>query len=316
MTGDTQSTQAELSWFTPGLQEIMAVPFSPNTTENDTAALLAWMDFTETIASTGTSCIFGTDCPSGICDNGVCQEHDNPELRGIGATPLGKSLFYAGEYLRHFVLVEGQPCGTDSDCGSPNHTCVEGACHDPYAECRPTSIILFTDGIETVNDNLATFFHPRVQAKRLHFGLGCSSDADCLNEATCVSGICEPPAWLGLPEKQCNSITMACDSNADCPDFNCGKSLPCPGKCETTAIGVTSPAANHIKDYQGNPLPITIHVVDASGYANGNALIATYGGGEHVSVAFDDLDQLVSQLTTLFDTKDDSPCGSSANGSP
>ena len=115
-----------------------------------------------------------------------CVVTTNAELRAVGATPIGKSLFYASEYLRHFVLVEGQFCEEDADCASSNHSCVDGQCHDEFAYCRENVIVLFSDGAETENVHIDDFFHPRVQAKRLFYGLGCQTDADCLSGAMCL----------------------------------------------------------------------------------------------------------------------------------
>ena len=180
---------------------------------------MEWVDFDEVYDISETECTLSLNCPSEAgkawCIGQKCAVLVEPELHATGGTPLGRSLFYAGEILRHLVVAEGRPCSADSDCGSPHYTCVEGACRDPYRACRPNLIVMFTDGGESFDNFPETFFHPQVQAKRLHYGLGCTSDADCLNGAACVSGICELPEVV--PSQVCHLTDVPCSSNLDCP---------------------------------------------------------------------------------------------------
>ena len=225
-------------------------------------------------------------------------------------TPLGKSLFYAGEYLRHQVLVEGKPCVQDQDCGSPHYTCEAGACHDPYGHCRDHIIILFSDGVETRNVPTADFFNPRVQAKRLHFGLGCDSDVDCLSGATCHSGICRAPADLGnSAQLVCDAGETPCSSDGDCED-PCSGWGGCPGDCAPTEPLITSTLnGNHLTDFNGKPMAVRVHVVDASGVEGNNSLVAVYGGGQHFDVNLNNPEELVASVYEILgDTKDTTPC--------
>ena len=219
MTGDNNQKAPPLGgWFSSSIDEILPFPFV-SAGETDLKVLAEWFDFVESASATQGSCFDSAQCAGGPCMNGQCHFFINPELRAVGATPIGKSLFYAGEYLRHFVLVEGKPCQDTVDCGSPHHTCVEGKCHDPYHDCRPTVIIAFTDGDETENVHINDFFHPRVQAKRLHFGLGCQTPEDCLAGATCDAGLCQPPE--GTIEEEalvCESAGVPCTQKSDCVD--------------------------------------------------------------------------------------------------
>ena len=259
------------AWFADRMWEVIAEPF-PDSRTTDTEALLSWVDFSEALTPVGPSCDVPMDCKTGTCLAGECQGHSDPELRAVGGTPLGRSLFYAGEYLRHFVLVEGRPCAGDVDCASPHHTCQAGRCRDPWASCRPNVVILLTDGGESVAKSPGDFFHPHVQAKRMHFGLGCETPADCVADATCEYGTCRAP----------------------------GPSIGSP-------VGgyVDSEGADRLTDAEGTPVSVTVHVVDASG--NGgqatNELIALWGGGQHVPVDFDDLDSLVQGFIPLLDVK-------------
>ena len=303
MSGDTGATYADLSWFEPNLPQILCVPFSDGPT-SDLAALTQWVDFEETLVDTGDGCFSNFNCASNICKNQTCWEHGNPELRGAGPTPMGKSLFYAGEYLKNYVLVDGKPCEIDTDCGSPHYGCVDGACKDPHLACRSTAIILFTDGIETEFEKTLSFFNPRVQAKRLHYGLGCTTDADCLSGATCIAETCRFPGEDLITELQCNAFAAGCETDADCPAFQCGLAIPCAGTCEVATVQHKDPGgANTLVSLGGTPLPVTVHVVDASGFEGANELMATYGGGAFVPVDLLNIDDLVTQLVTLVDTK-------------
>jgi hypothetical protein len=59
----------------------------------------------------------------------------------------------------------------------------------------------------------------------------------------------------------------------------------------------------------GNPVPVRIHVVDASGIAGNNSLVATYGGGQYFDVNLDNPEELVASVYEILgDTKDATPC--------
>jgi len=319
MTGDIDPTKhlaPAFGWFGQNLDEILLVPF-PESGETDLDALGLWLDGVETATLTGPSCLLSEDCPGGPCLhdvaplNYICAELQNPELRAVGGTPLGKSLFYAGEYLRSFVFVDGKACVIDSDCQSSNHTCQSGTCHDPFAECRPTVIIAFTDGEETENVHVDDFFHPRVQAKRLHYGLGCQSDDDCLSGATCGGFRCVPPSGdVDEAATICETGGGPCTTTSDCPD-PCATWTSCQGYCTTAQVDVTDGnGSDHLFSHSGASRAVTVHVVDASGSAGANEYVASYGGGMHFSVDLADPEVLVSTVTSIIgDTKSAGPCG-------
>ncbi|MGB0591830.1 MAG: hypothetical protein ACPGU1_19295 [Myxococcota bacterium] len=303
MSGDNHAPETELDWFTSQLHQTLCTGFS-ETSESNLEDMARWLDFEETLAPTGQGCSAFWDCEFELCDGGQCWSHTNPELRGTGPTPLGKSLFYAGEYLRHLVLNEGKPCGVDADCNSPHYACVSGACRDPFFSCRETSIILFTDGFETVYESTEEFFNPLVQAKRLHYGLACVSDEDCLSGADCVDGGCRFEGEGGLPQMQCNAYESPCTTDDDCAEFECGKEAPCEGSCQDVTVDLFAPEwSNHLASAEGAPLPITVHVIDASGTVGSNQLLATYGGGEYSSSDLAELSTLTSQLGGLVTAK-------------
>ena len=270
--------------------------------DTDVDALAQWFDFEEALADTSTPCADNAECGGTPCLGGHCQVYVNPELWGFGLTPLGKTLFYAGEYYRHFVLVEGKACEADADCGSAAYHCEEGACHDPFRECRPNVVIAFTDGEESEHFYTNDFFHPRVQAKRLHYGLGCESDADCAGGATCEDWVCRPPPGevdeAGLI---CDGGGTPCQTNSDCKAFRC-----LPAQLDFADAG----GADHLEDAAGNVISLDVHVVDASHIEGANTYIAAYGGGEHFPVDLDDPGVLLETFQTLLgDAKDATVCG-------
>ena len=147
-------------WFWDGINQVVSVHFPATASAPIKLDIGKWMNGTED----GT----GSD----------------PELRPNGGTPIGKSLFYIGEYLRHRVVIDGRVCTTDASCGNVNYLCKDGKCTDPSRSCRDTVVVVFTDGGEGDQN---TFFSPRVQAKRLSMGLACNIDADCVGGAVCQS---------------------------------------------------------------------------------------------------------------------------------
>ena len=198
ITGDdgSHATQAG-GWYDTHREEVLVVPFPGRSTVDNSEQILRWLDLKETLGPTDEPCDADIECDGGACGQvngeGRCFAHDNPELRAGGGTPLGKSIFYAGEYLRRFVAVDGKACVDSEDCGSVGYVCADQVCRDPYASCREHFIILFTDGAESQHVSTSEFFNPVVQAKRLAFGLGCDDDDGCRGGATCVDGRCEVP---------------------------------------------------------------------------------------------------------------------------
>lgn len=302
MTGDDQLIEPPLTqetWFDENLGEIILVPFPPTASETNVQDLTRWMDGLELTVKSDTECFGPKDCPKGVC-TGVgalgtktCRDFANPELRAIGGTPLGKSLFYAGEYMRRNVVIDGKPCSDDTDCGSPGYFCSEaGECFDPLRECRLNVIVLFTDGGETVHPFTDDFFNPQVQAKRLRYGLGCGTDADCSKLTFCdQAGSCYPT--------KC-SLQGYCTNDVIEDD-------------ETDQIMMAmGGTADRLRDYRGNPISLIVNVVDGSltdpqqseTTLNANRLIALYGGGQHIVVDVDDPPNFLAQLRRSVDFKE------------
>ena len=195
ITGDDDSWDTSTaSWFEAGLNEAVVVPFPRRVDGDNSEDLARWMNHSEQVGATDISCEVNSDCPTGLCGTvggkKRCFFHKDPELRAGGETPLGKSLFYAGEYFRRFVAVDGRTCTSTKDCGSAGYVCADGGCEDPYAQCRDNHIIVFTDGGQNPVRQPNDFFHPVNQAKRLAFGLTCEEDVVCRGGALCHSGVC------------------------------------------------------------------------------------------------------------------------------
>jgi hypothetical protein len=287
---DGSHTVADGSWYDQEIDQLVCVPY-PRTPEEDTfAQARRWMDFDEQVGRTDEACAVDADCLAGWCDadpdvagRRVCFRHTNPELRGIGGTPLGKSLFYAAEYIRKYVAPEGKPCTTDADCANVDYRCATGpagagACFDPLAHCRRVSVILFTDGLEDPATSAWDFFNPRVQAKRMRYGLACAAAADCGEGARCEGGVC---AGYERP-----------NGSLDAP--------PHP----------TNPDPWRLSTYGGRALQVTTHVVDlgTGEGATTNRLIADEGGGRYVNVSADDLQGFIDALLAVTDVKQTLAC--------
>ena len=286
ITGDDDSHVPPYgSWYDLNLHEILSVPF-PRTDADDTfAEARLWMNFNEEIAATGELCASDDDCANGFCDedfvgNRVCHTHSDPELRATGNTPLGKSLFYAGEYLRKYVVVDGKTCATDEDCANVNYRCgPQGTCFDPLGHCRAATIILFTDGLEDPASEISSYFNPRVQAKRLRYGLGCTTDADCGSGATCSLGKCD-----GYPR---------------------------PNGSGGGTVHPTDPNPGRLETHTGRDLEVIVHVVDMGEDSAGtstNRAIADEGGGRYFSVRADNPQEFIDALLNITDIKQTLVC--------
>jgi len=250
------------SYFEDAIHEVLAVPYPLSEGDGNLAFARLWVDFDEVFELTDTPCEKSFECSPGVCaidggaSEGVCGKHSNPELRAAGGTPLGRSLFYAGEYVRKNIVVEGRACEVSADCQSANYLCgPDGTCFDPLRECRRNTIVLFTDGEEDPATELNDFFNPVIQAKRMHHGLGCAFDSDCLNGATCFGAVCQD-----YPLSQ--TATMGYPTLID------------------------GAGGNRLEDYRGDPISVTIHVVDISQSGGNvkNIAIADHGGGEFHAV--------------------------------
>ena len=293
------------TWFDGALDEVVLVPFPPPGSTSNLLPLLQWMDFKETLLKTETICGGPDECQGGVClgpaGNRRCYTFTNPELRAHGWTPLGKSLFYAGEYIRRYVVVDGKNCLDDEDCGSPGYFCgPEGKCFDPLKACRINVVVLFTDGGETEYPSTNDFFNPQVQAKRLRYGLACTSDAECSQLNFCRPKKDKPD------EKEC--FEPYCSAEGYCTNDAIAND---PQKQKIAYKDLPEWQADRLRDANGNPIDVIVNVVDASqedkGQAddvtNANRLIALYGGGVHVVVSVDDEADFLANLKKTIDFK-------------
>lgn len=308
MTGDDGSHETIMgseTWFDESLDEVMLVPFPPPGSTSNLLPLLQWMDFKETLLKTANICGSPQDCEGGVClgpaGNRRCHTFTNPELRAHGWTPLGKSLFYAGEYMRRYVVVDGKNCVEDVDCGSPGYFCgPEGKCFDPLKQCRLNVVVLFTDGGETEYPSTNDFFNPQVQAKRLRYGLGCTSDEQCSQLNFCRPKKAKPD------ETEC--FKPYCSEEGYCTNDAIAND---PQKQKIAYKDTSEWDANRVRDGNGNPIDIIVNVVDASAadearvddVTNANRLVALYGGGVHVVVSVDDEADFLANLKKTIDFK-------------
>lgn len=308
MTGDDgthETVMGTKTWFDEALDEVLLVPFPPPGSTSNLLPLLQWMDFKETLLKTSAICGSPQDCEGGVClgpaGNRHCHTFTNPELRAHGWTPLGKSLFYAGEYMRRYVVVDGKNCLEDADCGSPGYFCgPEGKCFDPLKACRLNVVVLFTDGGETEYPSTNDFFNPQVQAKRLRYGLGCTSDDQCSKLNFCRAKKDKPG------ETEC--FKPYCSEEGFCTNDAIKND---PQKQKIAYVDTSEIPSNRLRDANGNPIDVIVNVVDASAadkasaddVTNANRLIALYGGGVHVVVSVDDEADFLANLKKTIDFK-------------
>jgi hypothetical protein len=276
ISGDDGTIDTALgAWFADHRDEVLVVPFASSLSLDNTEQLLSWLDFEESLQATAESCTRHEDCPFEGClldpesQTNRCFLHHEPELRMGGNTPLGKSLFYAGEYFRRSVLIDGKPCADDSGCPSAGYVCDSGVCRDPYSGCRESQIVLFTDGEENLFQGKDEFFGPQAQAKRLAFGLHCEEDTDCRGGATCVFS------------------------------FDVGYCVP-PGDSIDAAPFLPGTGYDALSRLDGAPISIRTTVVNLrtaqTSTANPNATIARWGGGELVEVFSEHPESMKEQL--------------------
>jgi hypothetical protein len=327
------------------LTEIFPVRFGMDA-EAARIEMARWLDLVHSYEADGEACANLSQCSAPIaekaCIAAECATSVEPELRAMGKTPLGRALFYAGETYRHTVVVQGRACAEDADCHSPHYSCVDGACHDPLRSCRPNLIILVSDGAETQDTNPELFFHPRNQAKRLRYGLGCATAADCLSGAACAEGRCQLPEDVVLPkahqvvnadtcftgvvvddtacegavgegesccwtEGACHGTSIPCGNNLACSDYPypCGGTAStCSGKCEPIDTGYIDDVGQDVlRDPAGDPFAVTVHVIDVVNAPTGTRLVAALAGGEHAVVDLDDLGGILDVFTPLLDIK-------------
>ncbi len=286
-------------WYWSHLDEVLCAPFPETDTEQTKPKILSWMDGKET---------FGSD----------------PELRAIGGTPIGRTLFYLGEYLRNRVVIDGKVCAVSADCKNPNYQCVSGKCSDPMRSCRQTTVVVFTDGGE---ENYANkLFSPWVQAKRLAYGLSCDADIDCVGGSRCLCAPgqagCDASDRECLPEDlqtgyYCRSSMQSClpEAPLGAPGY-CPKAGGVQDCVKDPVVGVAAEAKamanNVLRSPDGVPFGVKIHVVDISG--NKDALersgnLARAGGG--LLLASDDADEdgFLLNLRRAFDVESKPACG-------
>ncbi|MGC6417653.1 MAG: EB domain-containing protein [Bradymonadia bacterium] len=305
ITGDTDQHETDRAWFEANRSEVVRVPFARSWSEDNMNAIQEWIDFEEDLDR-------------------------NPELRATGLTPLGRSMFYAGEYLRHSVVVEGRECEQDVDCGSQDYVCVDGTCTDPLSHCRLNLLLVFTDGRESTNPLIDQFYNPVVQARRMKFGLKCEDDTQCLAGSSCDNGYC----------RRAQTRLDPCDTDAQCPtdafceDGRCvvpgflwptdqGRCAQAGNPCVVTAnpypeecagfLETCEPIDPHywdraqgadvLRGHNGTPISVTTHVINVSDQVNESRLIASHGGGLHFQVNLNDEDVLLRVLTRLADYK-------------
>lgn len=322
-TDDLQHVAANSGWFWDSIEQILCVAFPRSAKEalGRKTLIEKWLDGDEAIVKTATkcanpsgTCLGDAKCGAGACCAQSCWQHKSgPELRASGGTPIGKTLFYVGEYLRHRVVVDGRACIIADDCHNPNYQCVKGYCVDPARDCRQNVVVLFTDGGE--NNDSSQFFAPQSSAIRMAWGLACKAHADCVGGATCVLGRCRPPQSTGYvcfgSGAPCKPSDKNPKSPTHCPPV-AGQSpscLPEPSKSNTAAA--IKSADNVLRSPDGEPFAVRLHVVDISGAASlsKSFYLSAAGNGRLLTADAADPEQFFAVLQSAFDMKDKNICG-------
>lgn len=294
-----QSVNSGSSWYWNNLNEILCAPYPEKDLDDPRIEMNRWMDGKE-------------------------EYLVEPELRSIGGTPIGKTLFYVGEYLRNVVVVDGKKCAVTADCKNPNYLCEKGTCHDPMRACRDTTVVIFTDGGEVNKPN--QFFSPWVQAKRLAYGLQCATDDDCVGGAKCRcpadNPACKPALKQCDPDEQGTGYYCRTTMKPCLPEAQVGQVGFCPqlqgfDACAKDPIGeVTAiaddPLNNVLRSPDGKPFSVKVHVVDISERPWGidkSANIARSGNGLLLASTGQDEDTFLKYLLTAFDAGPKPACG-------
>ena len=320
-----EEVTATSNWYWLSLNETLSVRFPPDGTFKSKDKILKWMDGTEAIQSAGSCSNSSTICKAvagcaGSCCSGTCWTHSDPELRQTGGTPIGKTLFYLGEYLKNVVVIDGKSCKASADCDNVNYACkmakigdTVGQCKDIARTCRETIVVLFTDGGQ---GNSNTFFAPWVQAKRLGYGLCCQSDGDCVggtveNPTVCKSGQCRPK--IAVTGYFCSTDMKPC-----LPSSTLGDATYCSKQCikdplPTLTACAKSPQNNVLRSPDGKPFGVKLNVVDISGATNlsGSMNISLAGNGQLLGIDASNPDVFLKTLTAVFDIKNKKVCNES-----
>ena len=308
ISGDQGLHETPEDWFLSNFSEVVRVPFAKTWAQNNLDEMIKWVDFVEELEV-------------------------NPEIRATGLTPLGRSMFYAGEYFRHVVIAEGRPCDQDVDCGSQDYVCIDGSCTDPVKHCRLNLLLVFTDGKESTYPLIDEFFNPVVQARRMKFGLSCSADQDCLADSVCDQGYCRRELTQLDPcdnDAQCPTEAFCLEGRCTVPGFlwptNQGRCNQAGNPCvidnnneecsgffeQCTAIDPLvfdrEQGANQLRGYNGEAISITTHVINVSDEANESRLIGSHGGGLHFQVDISDSETMLRILNRLADYKAGGTC--------
>ena len=325
---DAQFVDDGSAWFWTSVNETMCVDFPPDDQFPTKQKMKKWLDGSEAMQAQGTCPNPSSICKpvagcAGACCTNTCYVHTDPELRPTGGTPIGKTLFYVGEYLRNRVVIDGKKCYKDADCDNVNYQCKSGVCKDPARSCRDTVVVLFTDGGQS--NSPTQYFSPWNQAKRLGMGLACQTDDDCVGGSKCktllINGAdkgkyCQSAfSESGGIDTFCTKSNKPCLLNAE-PEKD--KELYCepPGQCVRHPQYLLEAKASDMKNNvlrspDGKPFGVRVHVVDISAQPNltNSMNVAMAGNGKLLGADAADPDTFLASLNAVFDIKNLKVCG-------
>jgi hypothetical protein len=148
--------------------------------------LLTWVDGKEELVQTADLCQEDVDCGTGMCKEGACLRHANPELRvlsrSVSYPSPSPALYLAAQFIRLHGNTDGQACKSQADCGLLGALCgADGLCHDDAAACR-RHVVIYVSPPHSAGAPMEINV-----ARWMNTGLACSSDADCFGGSTCKS---------------------------------------------------------------------------------------------------------------------------------
>ncbi len=206
----------------------------------------------------GSTCADGTECRSGICSGGVCQ--DATACTEDGQCAAGQYCHFSSNALETQGNCDG-PCTDDDSCGVVGQQCHDGRCSTnrdcnpannscdcPPGEvcsgqrvCRRTSLVTPCDA-----GKLCCYFKEQCPcnwvcdtgACRDPFvvGPGCTTDAECNTVAGCENNACEcfdGGCRIIAECDPCNDAVTQCGAGNYCAGTVCRPATACPGGQDT-----------------------------------------------------------------------------------
>jgi hypothetical protein len=189
------------------------------------------------IKPNGAVCAVGSDCTSGICEDGVCCVTTCGQCRSCNlagsagtcaAIPAGGDS--AGACPRDGVAV----CGRDGTCDG-NGACrfypSGTVCRDPLCVFGNFTPPYTCDGSGACRASTPTACTPYTCASTTACRTSCSTNGDCVAPTICIASVCRQPKTSG----------QACAADAECLSGNCEQGVCCSSACAINCYSCNLP---------------------------------------------------------------------------